>query len=146
MNAASILRNQQSNHSNSSVSNLSGMKTFLVRKDQQPVTAIMQMVPVNMSLWRKAVSFHNLRNTVHSLLEMHSITDVISLVSNELPIDTGTAFQESQEVVKMVTGNALRVENLYPSAFFNLEGKQLKFHPAAKLVERPEDLSYFRFQ
>jgi len=92
------------------------------------------------------VSFDNLRNTAHSLLETHSIADVISLVSNNLPIDTSTAFQESQEVAKMVTGSALRVDNLHPSAFLNLEGKQLNFYPAAKLAERPDDLSYFRFQ
>jgi len=121
------------------------MKTVLVGKDQQPVT-IMQMAPLNASAWRKPASFDNLRNTVHSLLETHSIADVIALVSNELPIDTGAAFQESQEVAKMVTRSALRVENLHPSAFLNSEGKQLKFHPAAKLAERPEDLSYFRFQ
>ena len=121
------------------------MKTVLVGKDQQPVT-IMQMASVNKSAWRKAANFDNLRNTGHSLLETHSIVDVISLVSNKLPIDTGAAFQESQEVAKMVMGSALRVENLHPSAFLNSEGKQLKFHPAAMLAERPEDLSYFRFQ
>ena len=127
MNAASILRNQ-SNHSNSSsVSNLSGMKTVLVGKDQQPVT-IMQMAPVNESVWRKAASFDILRNTAHSpLLETHSIADVISLVSNKLPIDTGAAFQESQEVAKMVTGSALRVENLHPSAFLFQRASNLSF-------------------
>ena len=73
MNAASILRNQSNHSNNNSVSNLSGMKTVLVGKDQQPVT-IMQMAPVNESAWRKAASFDNLRNTAHSLLETHSIT------------------------------------------------------------------------
>ena len=59
--AASILRNQSTRTTNSFSSdstNLSGMKTVYVGKDQHPVT-IMQMAHVNEVVRKKAASFEN---------------------------------------------------------------------------------------
>ena len=54
-----------------------------------------RMVLVNRSYWKEAASFGTLHDSVYSLVDAHSIADVISLVSNELPLDTGAAFQEA---------------------------------------------------
>ena len=144
MNASSILRNQSSRTTSFST-NLSGMKTVFVGKDQHPVT-IMQMAHVNDPAWKKAASFENLRNNAHSLLEAHSIADIMALIANEVPMDTGAAFQEAQAATAKIMDEVFNVENLHPSAFLNSDGKTVKFTPTVGLKERPDDLTYFRFQ
>jgi hypothetical protein len=146
--AASILRNQSTRTTNSFSSdstNLSGMKTVYVGKDQHPVT-IMQMAHVNEVVRKKAASFENLCNTAHSLLEAHSTADIMALIAKEIPMDTGAAFQEAQAAAKVVTDNVFNIDNLHPNAFLNSNGKMLKFAPTVELSERPEDLTFFRFQ
>ena len=150
LHAASILRNQQSTrttHSlNSDTSSLSGMKTVNVGKDQHPVT-IMQMPHVNETVVRKkATSFENLCNTAYSLLEAHSTADIMALITKEIPMDTGADFQEAQVAAKMIIDNVFNIANLNPNAFLNSDGKTLKFAPTGNLSERPEDLTFFRFQ
>ena len=148
LNAASILRNQSTRTTNSFSSastNLSGMKTVYVGKDQHPVT-IMQMAHVNEVVWKKAASFENLCNTAHSLLDAHSTADIMALIAKEIPMDTGAAFQEAQAAAKVVTDNVFNIDNLHPNAFLNSDGKMLKFAPTVELSERPEDLTFFRFQ
>ena len=149
---ASIMRINQHSPStsfntstNASASNLSGMKTVYVGKDQQPVT-IMQMEHVTMPAWKKAASFDNLRNTVYTLVEAHSVADVMALVASELPIDTGAAFQEAQAAAKLVAKGALDIDYLTPSAFLSSNGKELRFSPDAVLADRPADITFFRFQ
>ena len=144
MNASSILRNQSSRTTSFST-NLSGMKTVFVGKDQHPVT-IMQMAHVNDPAWKKAASFENLRNNAHSLLEAHSIADIMALIANEVPMDTGAAFQEAQAATTKIMDEVFNVDNLHPSAFLNSDGKTVKFTPTVGLKERPDDLTYFRFQ
>jgi len=133
------------NTSTNTTSNLSGIKMVYVGKDQQPVT-IMQLEHVTMPAWRKAASFDNLRNTVYTLVESHSVADVMALVASELPIDTGAAFQEAQAAAKLVTKGALDIDYLTPNAFLSSKGKELKFSPEAALADRPADITYFRFQ
>jgi len=121
------------------------MKTVYFGKDQQPVT-IMQMEHVTMPAWRKAASFDNFRNTVYTLVGAHSVADVMALIANELPIDTGAAFSEAQAAARMVTDSAFNIDNLTLSAFLASEGKHLNFSPAAALADRPEDITFFCFQ
>ena len=61
-------------------------------------------------------------------------------------MDTGAAFQEAQVAAKVITDNVFNIANLNPNAFLNSDGKTLKFAPTADLSERPEDLTFFRFQ
>ena len=96
---------------------------------------------------KKAASFeNNLCKTAHSLHEAHSTADIMALIAMEIPMDTGAAFQEAQAASKVVMDHVYNIGNLNPSAFLNSDGKTLKFAPTAKLSERPEDLTFFRFQ
>jgi len=114
MNASFILRNQSSRTTSSST-NLSGMKTVFVGKDQHPVT-IMQMAHVNDPAGKKAASFENLCNNAHSFSEAHSIADIMALIANEIPMDTGAAFQEAQAATTKIMEDVFNVDNLHPSA------------------------------
>ena len=62
------------------------------------------------------------------------------MVSNELPQDTGAAFQESQSVARMVIDNALLVGNLEPIAFLTSTGKVINIEDAINLKNSPDDI------
>jgi len=64
-------------------------------------------------------------------LEAHSTTDITALIAQEIPMDTGSSFQEAQAAAKFVTDEVVNICNL---------------HPSVKLSEKPENLTFFRFQ
>ena len=60
----------------------------------------------------KSASFSCLRDTVYWLKDAHSVADIISIISNVIPLDTGLACQESQLTSKAITDKVLCIENL----------------------------------
>ena len=67
------------------------------------------------------------------------------LIVNEIPMDTGSAFQEAQAATTKIMEDVFNVDNLHPSAFLNLDGKTVKFTPTLGLAEMPDNLTYFCF-
>ena len=57
-----------------------------------------------------------------SLIGSHSVADVISLVSSELPLDTSSSFQEAQAASKLVVYSIFSIDNLDPLAFLDSRG------------------------
>ena len=80
---AVALRNRNGTKRNSSSSG----RTVYIGKDMQPIY-LPQMKSINSYTWQKASSFGTLFDTISNLVDAHSVADVISLVSTELPIDT----------------------------------------------------------
>lgn len=72
----------------SSSSSSSNMHISHIGKGQQLVP-IPIMTFFNKKSWTEASRFSTLDNLVYSLVDAHSVADVISLVSYELPLDTG---------------------------------------------------------
>ena len=107
---ALALRNRQGTSSSSHG------RTVHIGKDMQPIN-LPKMHSVNSHAWQKAASFGTLFDTVSNLVDAHSIADIISLVSNELPIDSSSAYQEAQAASKVIPDSALNVNNLEPLAF-----------------------------
>ena len=83
---ASSLRNGRNSATTSSTS-----RVVHVGKDQQPIT-LPKMSSTNSDTWKKYASLSTLATDLGSMVEAHSIADVTSLVSSELPINTGAAF------------------------------------------------------
>ena len=121
------------------------MRVIHIGKDQQPVT-LPRMISVNGQSWKKAASFSTLDNLVYSLVDAYSVADVISLVSNELPLDTGPAFQEAESAVKMIVNSTLYINHLKPLAFLTSTGKGVKVDETEGLESRPEDITFFKFR
>ena len=71
------------------------MRVINSGKDSQPVN-LPKMSSVKNHSWKKSASFETLRRCVYSLKDAHTVADLISLISGELPQDTGASFQESQ--------------------------------------------------
>ena len=101
---------------------------------------------INRSSWRKAASVGTLHDSVYSLVDAHSVVDVISLVSNELSLDTGVSFQEAQSVAKTIIISTLFIQNLEPLAFLTSRNKVVKISDPADLKSRPDDITFFRFR
>ena len=99
-----------------SSSSSSRMRVIHIEKDYQSVY-LSQMVSVNSKNCQKSANCQILKNSVYSLLEAHTVADVVTLVSNELPMDTGATFQEAYSASKSITNKALLVENLEQMAF-----------------------------
>ena len=70
------------------------MNIVYIVKDMQPVTPL-TMTSINNPSWQKAACFGTMFDIVSSLVDAHSITEVISMVSSELPLDTNANFQEA---------------------------------------------------
>ena len=122
----------------------SGMRVVRIGKDSQPVN-IAVMSSINSHSWRKSASYESLKRNVYSLATAHTVADLISMVSNELPQDTSAAFQEAQFVAQMVMDNVLIVGNLEPIAFLSSTGKVANIEDAINLKNRPDDISFLRF-
>ena len=73
----------------------SGMRVFHIRKDSQSVNLAV-MSSVSSHFWRKSASYESLRRNVYSLATAHTVEDLIFMISNEFPQDTGASFQEAQ--------------------------------------------------
>ena len=105
------------------------------------------MASVNIYSWRKSTSFNNLENSVYSLLGSHIVADLISLISNELPLDTGAAFQEAQTEAKSIVDKAITYSNVEPLAFLTSTAKVVDFDDdITDLAKRPDDIIFLRFR
>ena len=65
----------------------SGMRVVHIGKDSQPINLTV-MSSVNSHSWRKSASYESLKRNVYSLATAHTVADLISMVSNELPHDS----------------------------------------------------------
>ena len=123
----------------------SDMRVVYIGKDQQPVN-LPKMASINSDSWKKSASFDILVNSVDSLVDAHSVADVVSLVSNELPIDTSASFQEAQAAAKTIINSVLNPNFLEPVAFLNSVGSEVKIGDPTDLSTRPVDITYIRFR
>ena len=69
------------------------MRVIHIGKYSQPFSLPL-MASVNSESWGKSASYQTLKNSVYSLLKAYTAVDVVTLVSDELHMDIGAAFQE----------------------------------------------------
>ena len=67
------------------------MRVAYIEKDSQLVNLAVTS-SINSHSWRKLASYESLKRNVYSLATAHTVADLISVVYNELPQDTGAAF------------------------------------------------------
>ena len=114
-----------------------------VGKYARPVT-LPVMSSVNSRSWKRSASFNCLRISVYDLAGSHPVADTISLVSDELPLDTWAAFQEAQLVVQTVIEHVTLIQNLEPLAFLTSTGKIVHIDDVNNLASRPEDITFIK--
>ena len=92
----------------------SSIGTFHIGKYSQPVT-LPKIASVNSHFWKKSASFNTLQNSVYSFFGVYTVSDLISLVSDDFPLNSGTDFQEAYIAANLITDKAIIVTNLEPS-------------------------------
>ena len=58
------------------------------------------MVPINGEAWMKSVSFDISSGMIKGKMNVHNISDLISVISREIPIDVNTIFIASLRRLK----------------------------------------------
>ena len=84
------------------------------------------MVSVNSQSWDKSANFETLNDSVESLVEVYSVADIIALIGNEIPIDTGASYQETQSSSKLIVNSLLNPIFLDPVSFLKSDGDEVK--------------------
>jgi len=79
-----------------------GFKTVYVGKEKYPLR-ILETAPVNGNGWKKRASFEIIFMTIRAQVDVQNTADLISVTSQEFPINVTTAFIEST-----------RAENILP--------------------------------
>ena len=130
---------------NGHVQSTFGVRIIPIRKYMQPI-ALDKMTYVNRFSWKKSASFTTLKDTIYPLAETHTVADVVSLVSNELPLDTGAAFQEAQSVTKKLMESCISIPYLEPLAFLTSAGKVKTIDNVSDLKSCPDDITFFKFR
>ena len=148
----SIMSNSNTNTMPSSIRNIrystanpSMTHVVYIGKYQQPIS-LAKMASINSDAWKKSASFGTLADAVEALVEAHSVADVIFLVSSEIPIDTGSSFQESQRTAKLIVNSVLSIDFLDHVVWLKLGGNEVKISDPTDLKLRPVDIQYIRFR
>ena len=80
------------------------------------------------------------------LLDSHDVANLITIMSQELPIDTRTAFQEAQQnTVKEMRNSLYHMDNLSTLAFLSSNSKINKLS-SIDPKDRPADVTFFCFR
>ena len=81
---AMFIRNRTTSSSPSS-----SIRIIYIGNEQQPIN-LAEMVSVNSHSWKKAACFNNLVDSVDSVVNSHTVADIVAMVTNEIPIDSGS--------------------------------------------------------
>ena len=103
------------------------------------------MASVNSHSWKKSASFESLKSSVYTLAGAHSAADLVSLISGELPHDTGEAFQEATLDTQHISDSVIVISNLDPVAFLAHTGKEVAINDPVDLAARSEGITFLRF-
>ena len=94
-----------------------------VSKDQYSISLV-PLEDISTLAWEKQCGFDQLETAVFSLTRTYKISDLIELVSTEIPIDVHSAIQNSMKQMQRVLVNAYDIINLmYPPSLLLLVNK-----------------------
>ena len=68
------------------------------RRDHIPIS-LSKLQPVSYTVWQKKYAFDKLALTIYVLLKLHSVADLIPLISREVTIERFTTQQEATKVM-----------------------------------------------
>jgi len=99
---------------------------------------------VSAPAWKKAAGFDELTQIVFSITDTHNVVDLVTLISQEIPIATNAPFQEAQAESITIMKSTFDIRNLCAAAFVNNAGFVIKLK-SEDLDDRLEGIRYFCF-
>jgi len=106
----SILHRNRS-HASNSADAASGMKTVFIGTGKNQVR-IKKLVPLVSPTWQKDACFKSLVESSNLLLDSHTVSDVITMISEEVPMDTTASYQEAQTTATNVVRNFFSISSV----------------------------------
>ena len=113
-------------------------------KDSYPVF-VPVMPPLNDPTFKKGGAFAQLEEKALAVAKEVKVADVITMISELLPIDCSAALQTAEGVGKAVNAAVYNINNLEPIAFVNQKGETKKVKERGSLKDRAADITHFRF-
>ena len=100
-------------------------KTVYVGSNRLPVS-ILEMFPLSAKAWQKTSSFDSIATALCTHVENPNVSDLLNVVTMEVPLDTTTVHVEADAIEKMIPKNVLDVYNLDRFLFLNSAGNITK--------------------
>ena len=92
----------------------------------------------------KSVFFESLSSTIRGQIDIQNTADLISVVSQEIPINVTTAFMELIRVKEKIMASTTDISNLTGLAFLYSDGKKAKNLASCDFKNRVGDLTYIK--
>ena len=93
------------------MSNKTMMTTISISKDSHLIP-MMEMAQTHKTQWKKIQSFDCLSDILRGKLGLHSLTNLVTAMSNTIPTETAEAYEEARTPPKVVEGAVTKVEYL----------------------------------
>ena len=120
-----------------------GFRTIYLGKDKNALS-ILEIAPIDGNLWKKNTSFMSLSSTMRAQMDVYPTSDIMSLISQEIPIDAATMYMGSTKVKDILISRMTDVENLFGLAFLHSGGSKAKNIESCDMKHRIADLAYIR--
>jgi hypothetical protein len=133
-----------SSNSSKATATAASTKVIHIGKEQQPLT-VPVFANVSDPTWVKRTCFQQFVSVLQNHSSMHSVPDLVSILANELPIDTGASYQEAVSVMNSIQDSIWDIDHLVPLGFLNSYGKHVAVN-AVEAAARPADVSFVRLR
>lgn len=115
--------------------------TLSIGRDSHQIP-IAKIASLGKPAWEKNACFRRLAHAIRGQLQSHSISDLITAVTSQLPIDTNAAFEEAMTVQDKVQAAATNLDFIQPVGFLDAHGKPLDPPSSMDIADRPAGISY----
>merc|ERR1740124_2175111 len=88
-----------------------GFKITYEGEDKTPIS-ILEMDPIRGDAWKKSASFKSLSSTVCGQIGVHNTAYLISIISQEMPIDITTALMEFMKIKEALISRMTDINTL----------------------------------
>ena len=84
--------------------------------------SILEMASVDDGGWKKCVSLESLLSTIQRKIDVQNTVDLISVISQQIPINVTTAFMKSTRVKENIISSMTIIDNLTGLTFLHSDG------------------------
>ena len=88
-----------------------GFKMVYVSKEKVPLR-ILEMTPIESEPWKKSAAFECLCATMRGQVDVHNVSNLVSIISQEIPIDVTSVFMESNQIKESIIASMNDYGNL----------------------------------
>ena len=113
------------------MSNKTMMTNIIIGKDSHLIL-MMEMAPTKYTQWKKIQSSDRLSDILRGKPGLHSVADLVTAISNNIPTEVAVAYKEARTASKVVEGAATKADYLYGIIFLNVKGNSMTDFPKAE--------------